>query len=243
MEPNSKQQRPDLLTTARFPRASTYDPGWIIKHEMGPNVLWLTEFLCEVMDLRPGMRVLDLGCGKALSSIFLAREFGVQVWATDLWISATDNAQRIRTANLEESIFPIHANARQLPFADQFFDAIISVDAFEYFGTDVLFLGSLIPLLRPHCQIGIVNAGLQQEIEQLPAEWPTDFCTFHSAAWWRQHWAITRCVAVEVAEDLPNGRDLWLQWHQATGVTDDFYLTSLAGENLTFNRIVGRRIV
>ena len=29
------------------------------------------------------MRVLDLGCGRAMSSIFLRREFGVQVWATE----------------------------------------------------------------------------------------------------------------------------------------------------------------
>jgi cyclopropane fatty-acyl-phospholipid synthase-like methyltransferase len=63
---------------------------------MGPNVLWPTEFLCEAMDLRAGMRVLDRGCGKALSAIFLAREFGVQVWAADLWISATENAPRSR---------------------------------------------------------------------------------------------------------------------------------------------------
>jgi ubiquinone/menaquinone biosynthesis C-methylase UbiE len=41
---------------------------------MGPNPLWLTEWLCELMDLRPGMRVLDLGCGRAPSSIFLAFE-------------------------------------------------------------------------------------------------------------------------------------------------------------------------
>jgi hypothetical protein len=32
--------------------------------------------------------VLDLGCGRASSSIFLRREFGVQVWAADLWFSA-----------------------------------------------------------------------------------------------------------------------------------------------------------
>jgi cyclopropane fatty-acyl-phospholipid synthase-like methyltransferase len=36
------------------------------------------------MNLQPGMRVLDLGCGRALSSIFLHREFGLQVWAADL---------------------------------------------------------------------------------------------------------------------------------------------------------------
>ena len=30
---------------------------------MGPNVLWLTDALTQVLDLRPGMRVLDMGCG------------------------------------------------------------------------------------------------------------------------------------------------------------------------------------
>ncbi|MGC4046210.1 MAG: methyltransferase domain-containing protein [Armatimonas sp.] len=102
---------------------------------MGPNVLWLTEFLCEAMDLRPGMRVLDLGCGKAISSLFLAKEFGVQVWATDLWIPPTENFSRIREAGLVSQVFPVYADARSLPYAQEFFDAIISVDAFEYFGT------------------------------------------------------------------------------------------------------------
>ena len=37
------------------------------------------------------MRVLDLGCGLAMSSIFLRREFDVQVWATDLWFNASEN--------------------------------------------------------------------------------------------------------------------------------------------------------
>src|SRR3712207_1815489 len=108
------QTRPDLLSLDRFPRSSRYDPAGVIAHEMGPNVLWLTEFLCEAMELRRGMRVLDLGCGKALSSIFLAREFDLEVWATDLWIPATENAARIREAHLEDRVFPIHADARKL---------------------------------------------------------------------------------------------------------------------------------
>jgi cyclopropane fatty-acyl-phospholipid synthase-like methyltransferase len=125
---------PELLRHDRFPLSSKYDPAWIVENEMGPNVLWLTEFLCEAMDLVPGMRVLDLGCGKGLSSIFLAKEFDVQVWATDLWIPATDNLRRIREANLENRVFPLQADARNLPFADEFFDAIVSVDAFESSG-------------------------------------------------------------------------------------------------------------
>lgn len=68
------------LTDDRFPRASRYNPEWILAGVSGgANPLWLAEWLSGAMDLRPGMRVLDLGCGRALSSIFLHREFGVQV--------------------------------------------------------------------------------------------------------------------------------------------------------------------
>ena len=74
---------------------------------MGSNPLWMTEWLCERLDLQPGMRVLDLGCGYAKSSIFLAREFGVQVWATDLWVPATENWQRIRDAKLDGPRFSV----------------------------------------------------------------------------------------------------------------------------------------
>ena len=105
-----------------FPRSSQYHPEWVLASVSGgANSLWLTEWLTSALDLRPGMRVLDLGCGRAASSIFLRREFGVQVWATDLWFSVSENIQRIR----EDGVFPIHADARSLPFATEFFDAVV----------------------------------------------------------------------------------------------------------------------
>src|SRR5436189_5969407 len=121
----------ELLKAERFPRSSRYNPEWILaSFSGGANPLWLTEWLTEAMELRPGMRVLDLSCGRAMSSIFLHREFGVQVWAVDLWISASENLQRIRDAGVADAVFPIHADARSLPFAAEFFDAIISIDSF-----------------------------------------------------------------------------------------------------------------
>src|SRR5262245_63846665 len=100
----------------------------------------MTEWLSESLKLQPGMRVLDLGCGRAMSSIFLHREFGVQVWATDLWFSVSENLQRIRDAGAESGVFPIHADARSLPFGAEFFDAVVSIDSFFYYGTDDQFL-------------------------------------------------------------------------------------------------------
>jgi len=107
----------------QYPKTAKYDASWIEQNWMGPNPLWLLEDLCERMDLHPGMKVLDMGCGKGLTSVFLAKEYGVTVFANDLWISATDNLRRFEEAGASGKVFPIHAEAHALPYAEGFFDA------------------------------------------------------------------------------------------------------------------------
>ena len=177
----------ERLISDRFPRASGYHPEWVLAGVSGAaNPLWMTEWLAEALDLRSGMRVLDLGCGRALSSVFLRREFGVQVWATDLWFSASENLQRIRDAGVEDGVFPIHADARSLPFADGFFDAVVSIDSFVYYGTDDLYLNYLARFVKPGGPIGIAGAGLMREMEgpipeHLREWWTADLWCLHSS--------------------------------------------------------------
>src|SRR5262245_24076684 len=239
------------LISERFPRASRYNPDWVVANASGgANSLWLTEWLAEAVDLRPGMRVLDLGCGRACSSIFLRREFGVQVWATDLWFGASENLQRIRDAGVEDGVFPIHANARSLPFAGEFFDAITCIDSFIYFGTDDLYLNYLAQFAKPGGLVGVAQVGLMQEIdgpvpEHLREHWNQDqlWC-FHSAAWLRRHWERTGLVDVEVADDMPDGWRLWLDWHRAVAPDNKTEIEALEadrGRHLGYVRVVGRR--
>jgi cyclopropane fatty-acyl-phospholipid synthase-like methyltransferase len=250
----TKAKLAEMLRLEGFPRSAGYDPRWVLENQMGPNVLWLTEALCQVMEFKPGMRVLDMGCGKAISSIFLAREFGVQVWATDLWISASENWERVQAAGVESQVFPIHAEAHTLPFADNFFEAVVSLDAYHYFGTDDLYLGTCFArLVKPGGQIGIVVPGLAQELndglpEYLQPGWDWEFCTFHSPAWWQQHWEKTGKVVVELADRIPDGWRHWLKWQevrQQAGYAYDESEAELvrrdAGRNLGFSRVVARR--
>jgi SAM-dependent methyltransferase len=197
-----------------FPLSSKYDPYWVSENEMGPNPLWLTESLCQMMDLKPGMRVLDMGCGKALSSIFLAKEFGLQVWANDLWIDATDNLKRIREAGVEDRIFPIHAEARSLPYAEEFFDAIISVDSYHYFGTDLHYLESyMLKLLKPGAEIGIAVPASPVELPfPLPDHLGYEWHWINSLSWWKHLWERFPGLENVKAETVPNGWKLWLGW-------------------------------
>jgi cyclopropane fatty-acyl-phospholipid synthase-like methyltransferase len=242
-----------LLRVERFPRSSKYDPQWVIDNLMGPNVLWLAELLSQAMTLTPGMGVLDMGCGKAISSIFLAKEFGVEVWATDLWIAAGENRRRIEEAGLSDRVFPIHAEAHTLPFAEGFFDAAVSLDAYHYFGTDDLYLGYYSRFVKPGGEIGVVVPGLTQEVgADIPAHlapyWVWDFCSFHSPAWWRTHWEKTGLVDVSTADLLPDGWKLWLRWLEACEQTgapsapnEAKMLRADQGQYLGFTRVVARR--
>jgi cyclopropane fatty-acyl-phospholipid synthase-like methyltransferase len=209
----------------------------------------LTEWLAESLDLRPGMRVLDLGCGLAASSVFLHREFGVQVWATDLWFSASTNLQRVRDAGVEEGVFPIHSDARSLPFAAEFFDAVVSIDSFPYYGTDDLFLGYIARFMRPGAPIGIAGAGLMQELDgavpdHLREWWEPGMWCLHSDAWWRRHWERTGIVAIEVADTMPDGWQAWLEWQRVVAPDNATEMQAVEadhGRYIGYVRMVGRR--
>jgi len=243
------------LVSERFPRSSQYHPEWVLARvgSGGHNALCLTEWLTSAMELRPGMRVLDLGCGPAQSSIFLRREFGVQVWATDLWQSASENLQRIRDAGALDGVFPIHADARSLPFAEDFFDAIVCVGCYYYyFGTDDHYLIYLARFVKPGGAVGIANPGIVREIEgplpeHLRAWWADDlnfgWC-LHSAAWWRRHWKKTGILAIELADTMPDGWQLWLDWHRVIAPDHALEIKAVEadrGKHLNYVRVVGRR--
>jgi ubiquinone/menaquinone biosynthesis C-methylase UbiE len=238
------------LVSDQFPRSSKYHPDWVVASVSGgANALWLTEWLAAALDLQPGMRVLDLGCGRAMSSIFLRREFGVQVWATDLWFSASENLQRIRDAGVEDGVFPIHADARSLPFADESFDAIVSIDSFFYYGTDDHFLNYLARFVKPGGQVGIAGAGFAQEIEgpvpeHLRKWWTPDCWCLHSAAWWRRHWERPGILDVERADTMPDGWQRWLDWHRVVAPDNEAEIQALEadrGSYFGYVRVVGRR--
>jgi SAM-dependent methyltransferase len=240
----------DCLASPRFPRSSAYHPDWVTASASGgANALWLTEWLAERMELRQGMRVLDLGCGRGASSIFLRRELGVEVWSTDLWFSASERFQRVRHAGVESGVFPIHADARALPFASEFFDAVTCIDSYVYFGTDDLYLGQLARFLRPGGTIGIAGAGLTQELdgqvpEHLRAWWEPSLSCLHSPAWWRRHWERSGIVDVDVADLMPDGWRFWLDWQRTVcpeNHTEIDCVAADAGRTLGYVRVIGRR--
>jgi cyclopropane fatty-acyl-phospholipid synthase-like methyltransferase len=201
----------------RYPRSARYDLAWQIENRMGPNPLWLTEWLSEVSTWREGSRILDLGCGTALSSVFLAREFGTAVWAADLWIDPSDNWRRIEESALTDRVWPLRTEAHRLPFPRKFFHDVVSVDAYHYFGTEDDYLQRLSALLVPGGTLAIVVPAVRTDRSGesppgLERFWHDDMRTFRSLGWWRSH--LSRGGTVLHADWHPRGAEEWLAWSE-----------------------------
>jgi cyclopropane fatty-acyl-phospholipid synthase-like methyltransferase len=208
-----------------FPLSSRYDEQWVRKNSLGENVLYNLESLCDVLELKPGMKILDLGSGKAISAIFLSNEFQVKVWAVDSMMCPTANFKRIRDMGCEETVFPLKLDARQLPFPFEFFDVIIAVDSFLYYGTDFEFTDYITKFLKPGGQIGIVdiccynNNSIYSKgivnIEQV------NFV--RSLGWWHNLWSCSVGLKVEVSEIVPESETIikeYIKDYVFSGKTD-----------------------
>lgn len=224
---------------------------------MGPNCIKLAEELTENLRLERGMRVLDLGCGMALTSIFLAERFGVTVFAADLWIEPTENFGRIREFGLEDKVFPIHAEAHKLPFAREYFDAVTCIDAYHYFGAEKGYIEKyLAPLLRENGVIAAAIPGLQNEFtEGVPAELVPylgedmkcrgENVNFYTSRWWRSLWENSGAVGVIECAPVKSHAEAWRDWLE----TDNEYaredacmMKAEAGCYFNTIKLIGRKL-
>ena len=68
-----------------YKKTEKYNTELINQKIMGPNPLKLEEELMKDNTIRTGSTVMDLGSGQGITSIFLVKEYGFKVYATDLW--------------------------------------------------------------------------------------------------------------------------------------------------------------
>lgn len=104
-----------------------------LDHEVSGTRARVEDYYGPLLDrLRPGggLRILDSGCGNGLS-VELLRERGHDAWGNDL-----SRLRRWQWRERRHRNRLVVADTRRLPFADGFFDAVISSGVLEHVGVD-----------------------------------------------------------------------------------------------------------
>lgn len=164
--------------------------------------------------------MLDLGSGAGLTSALMARECGFTVYAADLWSDPSDNMRFFEEMGLtNRQAVPLKADATALPFAHGFFDAVVSVDSYNYFGRDPLYLGEhLLPLVRRGGELLFAIPGMARDRhDDLPAcllaSWtPEQLDYMHDMAWWRANLEQTGDAEILDMREMTCTREAWADW-------------------------------
>ncbi len=203
-----------------FAKASTFPTSIILGKSMGPNPLKLCEELLEESDIEPGSVVLDLGSGMGLTSALMAREYGFVTFATDLWSDQGDNMRFFESLGLtNRQIVPVKADATALPFATGFFDAVVCVDSYNYFGRDREYLGThLLPLVKRGGSLFFAIPGMVSDChDSLPAcllaSWDVGQLDYmHDMKWWRAIFACTPEAELVDMHEMACTAEAWADW-------------------------------
>ncbi len=232
----------------------TYRKYFTKEYLMGPNSFRLLD---ELIERSPEdvnyKRTLDLGCGFALTSLFIANETSAQsVVALDLWVNASENYARIKANYLEDTIIPIHGDALEMPFAQEYFDAIISVDSYHYFGCKSgVFAEKILPFVKADGYVMIAIPGLKEvpkgELKELFRTWAEgdDAELFQTVGWWDallKEECGDRCdITVKEAECFETAWKEWFDSGHEFGIRDKEFLEKGLDKILNFILIYVKR--
>ena len=221
---------------------------------MGPNSFrLLDELISRCPEDVKFDRTLDLGCGYALTSLFIANETvfianetdAKHVYAFDLWVPATENYTRITANGLVDKIIPIHGDAMDMPFAQDYFDSIVSVDSYHYFGCKPgVFAEKILPYVKENGHVMIAIPGLKEQpqgdLKQLFETWAEgdDSQLFKTAFWWEnllKDECADRCeIKVLEADCYDTAWQEWFQSGHEYGVRDKAFLDKGLHDILNF---------
>ena len=230
-------------------KSKEYQTPDLMKRIMGPNPIKLEEELLVGHKIKAGSVVCDLGSGQGLTSVFLVKEYGFKVYATDLWSDPYENAQFFESMGLgEEQIIPVKADATDLPFEKNFFDAVVSTDSYNYFGRDTHYLDDkLLPFVKSGGYVYITVPGMKKDChENLPQElllsWtPEQLDYIHDVDYWTKIVSASRNAEVLSVKEMESNEEVWSDWLQQENeyaVGDRKAMHAGGGKYLNFIAIV-----
>lgn len=236
----------------KYPLSEKYNTPELMSKIMGPNPVKLEEELLTGHRIPAGSVVCDLGSGQGLTSVFLAKEYGFTVYAADLWSEPENNRSFFREMGLsDEQIIPVKADATDLPFEAEFFDAIVSTDSYNYFGRDPEFLDrKLLPFVKHGGYVYIAIPGMKQDChDNLPSElrlsWtPEQMDYMHDVSYWRNMVSQSRCAEIIEVSEMASNEEVWKDWlaqENEYAVGDRKSMEAGGGKYLNFIKIVLRK--
>mgnify|MGYP004621472187 FL=1 len=233
----------------KYIKTEKYNNELINQKIMGPNPLKLEEELMKDNKIKAGSVVMDLGSGQGITSVFLAKEYEFKVYAADLWSEPKENQKFFEQMGVnKENIIAVKADATDLPFEKEFFDAVVCTDSYNYFGRDEKYLDEkLLPYVKKEGYIYIAIPGMKKDChDNIPKElllsWtPEQLDYIHDIEYWKNIVSKSKDSEIISISEMESNEECWNDWLKCDNEyakNDKKAIDAGAGKYLNFIAIV-----
>merc|ERR1711893_169002 len=111
-----------------------------------------TERFCANLNLKPGQKVLDIGCGTGGSAFYMARRYGVDVYGIDLSQNMIDIAVDYRKKmepGVQHRVQFYVEDATKMAYPDSYYDVVYSRDTILHVDNKQAMFENFLRCLKP----------------------------------------------------------------------------------------------
>ncbi|TVR24112.1 MAG: class I SAM-dependent methyltransferase [Nitriliruptor sp.] len=192
-------------------------------HEIARLNIVMAEAICDVGDLRAGERVLDVACGSGPAALVAARRY-CEVTGIDFVPTLLERA-RMRASAEGFDVDFLEADAQDLPFEGDSFDAVLSVYGVQFAPDQQRAARELVRVTRPGGRIILASPA--------PHGWSGDFFAVHarydppppgldSPLRWGTEDGLAHLFGPAAAEIVSQPRPAFQYWHSTDHAVDVF---------------------
>lgn len=192
----------------------------------GPGSFDMAFSLIQATNIRPGMRILEVGGGSGQIATTLAKHWNVSVVTLEPWTDGSDIRNISSSEGVENRVLPMRLKAQSLPFADQTFDAVISVGSFEMIGDErpqalseivrVAKIGAMIGIAEPMCR----SDTAPRDLEALDEKHGLEFQKYFRTVDWCLNLFQSNGLIVTEARYFSESRKWWLEYRATARISE-----------------------
>ncbi|MBM7663105.1 ubiquinone/menaquinone biosynthesis C-methylase UbiE [Bacillus mesophilus] len=215
----------------------------------GPATFDMALPLVDALNIKPGMRILEVGGGSGQIATTLAKHWDVSVVTLEPWAESNEIQLYAASQGVENKVLQLKIKAQNLPFADHSFDAIFSIGSFEMIGDErPKALSEMIRVAKPGASIGIAEpmclpVEMPSELVDLDREFKLGFQECFSTLEWNENLFINQGLAIKESYYFKEAYQWWLKYRDQGLISEaeQTLITKDKGQWISLGLVVGKK--